>query len=58
MGLLKGWTTLRVNTGLGISIADGSVPGAELPHTAVGHRAGVKSTAEATGVRDLSASTS
>lgn len=42
----------------GYSIADGSVPGAELPHTAVGHRAGVKSTAEATGVRDLSASTS
>lgn len=26
---------LRVNAGLGISIADGSVPGAELPHTAV-----------------------
>lgn len=52
---------LRVNAGLGISIADGSVPGAELPHTAVktqnwGKKK--KTTAEATRVRDLSASTS
>lgn len=51
---------LRVNAGLGISTADGSVPGAELPHTAVKTQTSGKkrTTAEATRVRDLSASMS